>query len=176
MRIVPVSRHGLFKDITGRKINRWLVISYAGSYKWNCKCDCGTVREVPSGSLLHNTTKSCGCHRREATISRCLKHGAALLSNKTVEYTTWTGIKKRCLNPKAFGYENYGGRGITICERWINSFEDFYADMGSKPSPFHSIDRVDVDGNYEPANCRWATRKEQANNTRKQKLKKELCK
>jgi hypothetical protein len=95
-----------------------------------------------------------------------------LVGCKTVEYKTWIGIKKRCLNSSANNYVNYGGRGIKVCDRWLESFENFYADMGRKPSPEHSIDRIDVDGDYEPSNCRWATRREQMLNTRKQKRKK----
>jgi hypothetical protein len=164
--------HGLFKDETGKKYGRWSVISYAGNYKWNCVCDCGTKKSVAGATLRNKTSVSCGCHKNEKTSNRNRKHGQALVGCKTVEYKTWIGIKKRCLNSSANNYVNYGGRGIKVCDRWLESFENFYADMGRKPSPEHSIDRIDVDGDYEPSNCRWATRREQMLNTRKQKRKK----
>jgi hypothetical protein len=96
-------------------------------------------------------------------------HGDAREGKRTAEYNIWITMKQRCSNPKTNGYINYGGRGIIVCERWLNSFENFLKDMGRKPSGDHSIDRIDNDGNYEPNNCRWATQKEQYENSRLQR-------
>lgn len=94
-------------------------------------------------------------------------HGHARKTKTTSEYSTWLTMKKRCLYPKATGYHKYGGRGITVCQSWLESFENFLNDMGIKPSPSHSLDRINNDGNYEPSNCRWATPAEQSANTRR---------
>ena len=162
-------------DLTGKKFRRLTVIFRVGSDchrspTWSCLCDCGNTTIVSSRHLVDkNGTGSCGCIRNEAKST----HGQRLSKNKrTKEYKTWTSIKQRCYNPKHIGYKNYGGRGIQVCDRWLNSFENFFADMGKAPSSKHSIDRFpNNDGNYEPSNCRWATAKEQNNNTRKTKLK-----
>lgn len=90
--------------------------------------------------------------------------------SSTTEYRSWHSMKNRCRNANATGYKHYGGRGIKVCDRWLHSFENFISDMGEKPSPSHSIDRIDVNGNYEPSNCRWATRDEQLNNQRKPRI------
>lgn len=161
-------------DLTGKKFQRLTVIFRTGTDShrcatWSCLCDCGNNTIVSSRHLImKNGTGSCGCIRNEAKTT----HGQRLSkNNRTKEYKTWTSIKQRCYNPKTINFQNYGGRGITVCERWLNSFENFFADMGRATSPEHSIDRIDNDSNYEPSNCRWATRKEQNNNTRKTKLK-----
>ena len=162
-------------DLTGKKFRRLTVIFRVGSDghrspTWSCLCECGNTTIVASRHLVsEDGTGSCGCIRNEAKST----HGQRLSKNKrTKEYKTWTSIKQRCYNPKTIGFHNYGGRGIRVCDRWLNSFENFFADMGCAPSPKHSIDRFpDNDGNYEPSNCRWATHKEQQNNTRKTKLK-----
>lgn len=151
-------------DISNQRFGKLFVLCRIKGRRWQCICDCNQYCVVYSYDLKSGHTKSCGCLRREKTGEKRRTHG---LSNKIPEYGTWKEIKKRCYNPKHQDYHNYGARGIAVCNRWLNSFEMFYADMGSKPSPSHSIDRINVDGNYEPSNCRWATPKEQRNNQRK---------
>lgn len=151
-----------FANITGNRYGRWLVIGFSHITDtkrtlWLCQCDCGTKRIVEGENLKNGNTKSCGC-------SRELRKTYGM--EKTAEYQAWKGLKKRCKNPTAKGYKNYGGRGITVCERWINSFESFFEDMGLKPSPELSIDRTNNELGYFKENCRWATAKEQANNRR----------
>ena len=129
-----------------------------GRRKWLCRCNCGNEKIILQQSLPGGNTKSCGCLR----VERNFVHGGYYLP----EYGIWAGMKNRCCRPKSRDYEFYGGRGIIVCERWMNSFQNFYADMGSRPSKSHSLDRIDGNKNYEPSNCRWATPSEQNNNKR----------
>jgi len=150
-------------DRTGHVFGRWTALSrVSGQRKWLCRCECGTVKTVATSHLRQGKSRSCGCLEKELTSARAKTHGMS----GTVEHRTWMSMRDRCRNPKAAHYDCYGGRGITVCERWINSFENFYEDMGPRPSSRHSIDRIDVNGHYEPGNCRWATIAEQRRNTR----------
>lgn len=153
----------------GDRFGRWLVLSLASkgsgtSVRWLCQCDCGTTRPVRQTGLRAGS-QSCGCLKIELR-KQGWKHG----QTGTAEYNAWRDIRKRCLSPGCPEYPNYGGRGITMCERWQESFANFLADMGPKPSPEHSIDRRDNNGPYTPENCRWATKKAQSRNTRSNRL------
>ena len=164
-------------NITGNKYSRLTVLQYDGKdknlhHRWICKCDCGVVRSYCSGDIKNGKSKSCGCLQREATSAATKTHGLSGV-NITAEYRAWKQMKGRCYGKNNPKYKDYGKRGIVVCERWINSFNNFLSDMGEKPSDGHSLDRIDVDGNYEPSNCRWATAKEQANNTRRNKTYKQ---
>jgi len=151
------------KDISGLKINRWTIISYdnkrRGSF-WNCVCDCGTKRVVNSTALKLGKTKSCGCLKLE----KMKTHQEGTRGSISKEYRSWVHLKERCNNPNHHAYHRYGGRGISVCKEWRDSYETFLLDMGRAPSKSHSVDRKNNDGNYEPSNCRWATKKEQSNN------------
>ena len=134
----------------------------------SCQCVCGNAWKGILNSLKNGKTTSCGCFNKTLVIKRNKNKSKHNLS-KTPEHMAWRAMKARCLNPKNPSYKNYGERGITICEEWVNSFEEFYKNMGAKPSKIHSINRVNNEGNYCHSNCIWSTPKEQANNRRKRK-------
>lgn len=157
-----------YLDLTGQRYGRLTVVRLAsdrtseGKARWMCRCDCGAPTTVDARNLRSGSITSCGCFRRERMEDLTATHR---LSN-TPEHRTWVGMRARCRNPNLRIFQNYGGRGITVCQRWDESFEAFVADMGLRPSRRHSLDRIDNDGNYEPSNCRWATMTQQRRNTR----------
>lgn len=159
-------------DLKGRRFGR-LVVMEAGTpvsegrytrTTWLCQCDCGKTKIIRGRGLIKGSTKSCGCYRSEYVAKKNHRHGMAHRNNTVPEYQTWSDMIKRCENTETAGYDHYGARGIIICSRWRESFAAFYTDMGPKPSLQHSVERKDVDGNYEPSNCKWGTKDEQANN------------
>lgn len=141
----------------GTRFNHLVVIGYGPRFI-ECLCDCGKVATYSSSQLRDGHVVSCGCVR----IAQRIKHGLWL----TPENQVWAGMKQRCLNPKQPEYKNYGGRGIAVCAEWIDSYPTFYADMGPRPTPKHSIERVDNSKGYSPDNCVWATQTQQRRNTR----------
>jgi hypothetical protein len=135
-----------------------------------CICECGKETIAQLGQLKNATKKSCGCIPRGRPIQIGVERNRVdtirFFANgkKTPEYNSWENMKKRCYNPTYYNHERYKAKGIIVCERWLNNFDNFYDDMGLKPTPEHSLDRIDNSGIYEPSNCRWATPKQQANN------------
>jgi len=153
-------------DYTGQKFGRWTVIKrgkrIGNKLTWECKCECGNKRNVLAGTLAFGGSKSCGCYTKE----RLTKHGQNTGTYTSPEYVSWLKMKQRCLNPNDVAYHNYGGRGIIISDEWLD-FQNFYKDLGDKPSKEHTIDRINNDGNYEKDNCKWSTKHEQSSNRRK---------
>lgn len=153
--------------LKGRRFDRWTVVERDMTARrgkqvyWVCRCDCGTVRSVAAGSLLRGLSRSCRCIVTEVTARRNHKHGGS----RSTEHLVWCNMRRRCNDPTTLNYHLYGGRGITVCDRW-QDFAAFLADMGSRPSPKHSIDRKDNNRGYSPENCVWQTRAHQNRNTR----------
>lgn len=155
-------------NLTGQRFGKLMVISNTikegKNYYCDVMCDCGNTKRVSPYQIRSGYTISCGCWKKVCSI----KHGYSSNGVIKTEYGIWCTMKARCINPNYKNFHLYGGRGVKVCDRWIESFDAFLEDMGNRPSKNHSIDRFpDKDGNYEPLNCRWATRKEQQGNTRR---------
>lgn len=161
-------------DLHDQRFGRLVVVARSprrakSNVLWLCQCDCGNTHIVASQLLRLGKTTSCGCLRAEGVAEYATRHGM----NKTPEHRSWVAMRQRCLNPKDTSYSYYGGRGVSICARWLygeggqHPFTCFFEDMGPKPYPEATLDREDPDGNYEPLNCRWASRQEQSVNQRR---------
>lgn len=166
-----IKRGPRFKDRTNERVGRLTILRLDRMEKrgriwksfWCCRCDCGTECVLPGANFSSGNTKSCGCLRREAGLTKNLRHGRSY----TRAYNIWQLLIRRCTDPNNESFADYGGRGITICNRWLECFENFYADMGDPPTGRHSIDREDNNGGYSKGNCRWATAKQQSRNSRR---------
>ena len=170
-------RGSVAKNMFGLKFGRLTVIARIANgpehARWQCRCDCGSPFECLGYRLRNGSATSCGCLARETISLKQTKHGEAgkrkdgACPKPTPEYRAWMNMQKRCYNPRTKNFKNWGGRGIKVCKRWRDSFENFLADMGRRPSDSHSMDRYpDNDGDYKKRNCRWATAKEQRANQR----------
>lgn len=152
-------------DLSGRRFGKLLVRGAAegrrGKARWYCDCECGGSTTACSSNLLGAKTLSCGCLQRERLAESKTTHG----QTKSPEYRAWVAMKTRCSNPNYPWFHRYGGRGIAVCTEWQGSFERFLTDMGHRPGPGYSLDRIDNDGDYTPSNCRWASSQTQGRNT-----------
>lgn len=152
-----------FSRLTITRFDHWDSAKHRSFYV--CRCDCGESCVQDNVRLKAGSVRSCGCLKREATVRRNMGTKRTHGMSKSAEYKAWRAMKNRCGNSSVACFKHYGGRGISVCVRWMKSFENFYADMGPRP-PKMSLDRIDVNGNYEPQNCRWADTVTQRNNQR----------
>lgn len=164
-----MSNRRRWRDIAGQRYGKLTVLAFSHSNKrnraqWICKCDCGVVRAFDGANLRYGAIKSCGCLSRQKTVERLLTHGESASS----EYQSWRAMMKRCYSVNDIHYHRYGGRGIQVCTRWFD-VKNFLEDMGRRPAGL-TLDRINNNGNYEPMNCRWATRQEQSRNTASNRL------
>lgn len=162
---------GVNIDIIGHKFFKLTAVEFVGRknlHSWyRCRCDCGGETTTTSNNLRRGHTISCGCIQKERASIASKTHGQSI-NGKTSEYYAWQNMKVRCYNKNYERYDDWGGRGIRVCERWLHSFENFLEDMGKKPSSKHSLDRFpDTNGDYEPSNCRCGTDEQQRRNTRR---------
>jgi hypothetical protein len=176
------------KDLTGVVVGKLTVLRQAEHSKnrqvqWLCRCECGLEKTIRSANLVSGDTRSCGClakewiagehvrRRKEAWKHPCLKHGHCRQNGTSAEYNSWRAMGERCNNPNSDKWEDYGGRGIKVCDRWQGDrgFQNFLADMGPRPKGM-TLDRKDPNGNYEPSNCRWATAQKQSQNQRRNRI------
>lgn len=182
--------HHCNKDFMTASLGRWTVVRYDGRtscarrlHKWLCRCACGVEKSVRERSLVMKTTESCGCFQKERASAANMTHGQTASLNgvdhngvatrkNIVEYNAWQGMRSRCYNEKLASFQDYGARGIVVCDRWLfgengkSGAELFLQDVGHRPSALHSLDRIDNDGPYSPSNVRWATRSQQSWNKR----------
>lgn len=151
-----------FRNLTGQRYSRWTVMERGPNLgrrvRWKCRCDCGKTELVAATNLTSGKSRSCGCLHID-TITTHNRTG-------TPEHQAWTAMKSRCYTKSNISYPYYGGRGIAVCDRWLHSFENFFADMGERPNSEYSLDRINPDCNYSPDNCRWTIREIQDNNRR----------
>lgn len=150
-------------DLLGRRFGRLIALEYIIGKRWRCRCDCGNELTVMTCHLRRGDTNSCGCLQKELLSKRRKTHGH---SHGTAEYAAWHHMKQRCEDVNHPAYKNYGARGITVCERWRKDFTAFLADMGLKPHPRLTLERVNNEKGYSPENCTWATYYQQIHNRR----------